>query len=128
MPVIIQPHIAPELLEALRLQMDAERQVIVHVQMIRSIFPNKCRVWPEICLSDQASDSRSPLLHAENISLYPQWTHVPPLTPYGFTLLFAALPATCTRFDLLEEIPEPGGFFIRNIERKPEDIYLLTIG
>jgi hypothetical protein len=37
------------------------------------------------------------------------------------------LPKKCTVFDLIEEIPEPGGFYIPNIQRNNSDVYHLEI-
>jgi hypothetical protein len=48
-------------------------------------------------------------------------------TPEGksfrFTLIFSGLSKSCEFFDLLEDIPEAGGFFIQNIKRNKDDIY-----
>jgi hypothetical protein len=44
-----------------------------------------------------------------------------------FTLFFAPLPKSCEFFDLLEDIPQAGGFFIQNIKRNKSDIYNLDI-
>jgi hypothetical protein len=44
-----------------------------------------------------------------------------------FTLVFSGLPKECKSFDLMEKIPEPGGFEIRNIRRNSTDVYHVDI-
>ena len=66
---------------------------------------------------------RSELVHAENIPLYPVWKSVAPGTTDQFTLIFTGLPSSCTVFDLVEEIPQVGGFFVGNIPRNSLDVY-----
>ena len=46
-----------------------------------------------------------------------QWEHGT-LYPH-----FSGLPRSCTSFDLIERIPEPGGFEVRNIGRNKTDVY-----
>jgi hypothetical protein len=37
------------------------------------------------------------------------------------------LPKNCDSFDLIERIPEPGGFIYTNIKRNKTDVYHLVI-
>ncbi|MPN29566.1 hypothetical protein SDC9_177019 [bioreactor metagenome] len=46
---------------------------------------------------------------------------------FWFTLVFSGLPDECTTFDLIEEIPEEGGFFVPNIKRNGTDVYRVII-
>jgi hypothetical protein len=69
------------------------------------------------------SGHRAKLLYAENISLYPEWQSVEFLKDHHFTLIFEKLPKDCTSFDLLEDIPEEGGYFIPDLERNSTDVY-----
>ncbi len=85
------------------------------------------RIWKTTYLVDSLSAVRSNLVHAENISMAPVWTQIPDGGKYAFLLIFAGLPKSCKQFDLIEEISEPGGFFIQNISRNETDVYHLDV-
>lgn len=85
------------------------------------------RIWKTTFLIDQHSSSRAKLIHIENISYAPSWTLIPDQTEYAFLLIFSSLPKSCTHFNLLEEIPQPGGFFVKNIIRNESDVYHIEI-
>ncbi|HCW08675.1 MAG TPA: hypothetical protein DGG95_15050 [Cytophagales bacterium] len=85
------------------------------------------RIWRTTVLNDCHSSGQSQLIHAENISYAPQWTMLPNEGKYSFLLIFSALPKTCTQFDLIEQIPEAGGFVVKNIARNKTDIYSVNI-
>lgn len=128
MTTITKPAISPELLEALQPKVEVEKQVIVHC-----CFPGTpatdmlIRIWSSTFLIDESLAHKSSLIHHENISLFPYWTEVPPMKDYWFTLIFSGLPKECTSFDLKEEIPEEGGFWIKNIKRNGTDVYKVKI-
>jgi hypothetical protein len=86
------------------------------------------RIWRSTFLVDAASGSRSPLVHVENISYAPQWTIIPGSGLFHFLLIFEALPKSCTLFNLLEDIPQAGGFFVEGIQRNKSDVYHVDIG
>lgn len=46
---------------------------------------------------------------------------------YWFTLVFSGLPKDCKMFDLIEVIPEEGGFHVKEIRRNESDIYRVKI-
>ena len=105
-----------------------EGQVIVHVAYTAAAWGgSKIRIWKStfLCPSDGRRSSR--LLFAENIALYPAWSTVRPGASRSFTLIFAPLPASCTAFDLVEDIPEDGGFLVRGITRNETDVYHVTL-
>ncbi|MFN6039282.1 MAG: hypothetical protein ACK452_12495 [Bacteroidota bacterium] len=105
-----------------------ERQVTVHCTFnCPPGEPQLIRVWSSTFLVDKSSSHRSSLLHAENITLFPNWTPVFGGSSFVFTLLFSALPSTCESFDLYEEIPQSGGFFVANIKRNELDVYRVVI-
>lgn len=81
------------------------------------------RIWKTTFLIDRHSSSRAELIHAENISYAPQWTLIPDKQPFTFLLIFTGLPKSTRVFDLLEQIPEPGGFHVANIARNETDVY-----
>jgi hypothetical protein len=62
-----------------------------------------------------------------DFNIAPEWTYVPEGKTSRFTLIFAPLPKSCEFFDLLEDIPETGGFFIQNIKRNKSDVYHVLI-
>lgn len=85
------------------------------------------RIWKTTFLVDKSSSHRSKLVHAENISYAPQWTVIPENKLFQFLLIFEALPKGCELFDLLEDIPQPGGFFVDSIMRNKKDVYHVYI-
>ena len=107
-------------------QIHEEGMVIVHCTYHAEI-DGGIRIWNSTFLIDKASGDRSPMHHAENISIAPVWTYVPEGKTYRFTLIFAPLPKSCDFFDLLEDIPQAGGFFIQNIKRNKSDVYHVKI-
>ncbi len=125
---IIKPVIAPEILEQIQTLNETEKQVIVHC-----CFPGDyalgslIRIWPSTFLIDQKIGHMSKLVHAENISMSPYWTEVPPFKDFWFTLIFSGLPKGCQEFDLQELIAEEGGFYVPNIKRNKTDIYRVKI-
>ncbi|MDO5616897.1 MAG: hypothetical protein Q4G16_11945 [Cruoricaptor ignavus] len=128
METIVKPTIAEELLEALQTKVEEEKQVIVHCCFPASPYDgNLIRIWKSTFLIDRFSGHRSQLIHAENITFYPYWTIVPAMQDYWFTLVFSGLPSDCKTFDLIEEIPQEGGFSVKNIKRNNTDIYRVKI-
>ena len=101
--------------------------IIVHCSHT-SLFGCIIRIWSSTVLIDKESGNRSRLLHALNITIAPQWTEVPEGFTARFTLIFTPLPKTCDFFDLLEDIPETGGFHIEGIKRNKSDVYHVIIG
>lgn len=129
MPETIEkPAIAPELLEQISTESEQEKQVIVHCMFPASpVAGNLIRIWKSTVLYDNASGHRSMLVHAENISYYPLWTEVPAGRDYWFTLVFTGLPKSCLSFDLIEVIPQEGGFHIKDIRRNGIDVYRVKV-
>ena len=128
MATITKPEISPEILESLQTKVEEEKQLIVHCCYPASIYEgNLIRIWQSTFLIDDSIPHKSHLIHHENISLFPYWTEVPPMKDFWFTLVFSGLPKECTSFDLKEEIPEEGGFFIQNIKRNGTDVYRVKI-
>ncbi len=126
--VITKPQIEEKILEDLQSKVDEEKQVIVHCCFPASPFwGNLIRIWKSTFLIDSSTEHKSELVHAENISIYPYWTEVQPMKDYWFTLVFTGLPKDCTSFNLVEEIPQEGGFFISNIKRNSKDVYRVKI-
>jgi hypothetical protein len=101
-------------------------QVTVHCSFEAGLF-DCIRIWPSTFLVCRHTGHRSPLLLAEGIPYAPHWMPVPPGRSVAFTLLFAGLPRDCVLFDLVEEIPDPGGFLASGILRNGMDVYRVEI-
>ena len=125
--VITQPkiEISPDLLDQLLTQTEEVGQVILHFLYLNiSPHPTKVRIWPTSYLLDQGSDHRSEIVHAENISWFPQWKDIAPFTQDYFSLIFTGLPKSCDRFDFEEHCTnEAGAFIVRDIIRNEQDVY-----
>ena len=106
---------------------EEEAQVIVHCHFLGSDNTDLIRIWKSTFLVAKNSGHKSKLIHAENISVHPLWTHVKQGAPFYFTLFFSALPKDCLVFDLVEEIHEEGGFEVRNISRNSLDVYSVKL-
>jgi hypothetical protein len=128
MEIDIEPKkvtIDTELKNAIKNLVEEESQVRIHLHLHFSNF-STIRIWKSTFLKPHFKGEKVNLVHADNISFYPEWT----LCRAGetvCTLIFKGLPKDCTIFDLTEEIPEPGGFHISNIKRNNSDVYHLTI-
>lgn len=99
-----------------------ERQTVIHC----SYDPEAAvRIWPSTFLIEKESGRRVKLVTAFNISFAPEWT-------FGnqnnsFTLVFEGLSKECSMFDLVEIIPLPDPFEVRNIARNQTDVYNIRI-
>ncbi|HMR58025.1 MAG TPA: hypothetical protein PLM56_01955 [Cyclobacteriaceae bacterium] len=131
MPVIevpvIKPSIATDVLTSIDSWTLEDQHVYVHCYFKNEIEEMLIRVWRSTFLADKISGSRSELVHAENISFAPQWTIIKGKRVYSFLLIFSALPKDCKVFDLVEDIPQAGGFFVPNIKRNELDVYHVDI-
>ena len=125
-PVKNKPEIDLQALPSLKTSPLEDSHVYVHCHFHNGWFDLLIRVWKTTFLIDQSSSTRSALVHVENISYAPEWTPVPG-GEYSFLLVFSALPKSCAQFDLLEVIPQPGGFYIPNIQRNENDVYHVKI-
>ncbi len=128
-PTIIKKpkvNISPEILQELKAQVHEQGQVVVHcIQEIN--VPTLIRIWPTTYLYDQHSDHRSDLVHAVNISYFPEWKAVG-YGEHSFTLIFSGLPKSCIVFDLIEHCDnESGAFKVMSITRTSSDVYYVRI-
>ncbi len=127
-PIIEKPTIESDLLASLKEELFEQQQVILHVRYLNpTFFGSLIRIWKSSFLIEHGSQNRSKLIHAQNISLYPEWTEIPPFVKYEFTLFFSGLSKTCEKFDFKELIPQSGGFDIPNIERNASDVYRVEL-
>ncbi len=108
--------------------MQEEKQVIIHCRYTcSSPYGMNIRIWPSTYLIARDIAHKSELVHVENIPLAPAWMVVPQGASNQFSLIFTGLPKECQKFDLVEVIPQEGGFFISNIERNGLDVYEVEI-
>lgn len=112
----------PELRAALLTDVEEQGQITVHCTL-RSEWADMVRIWPSTYLICSTTGQRSRLLHAEGITYAPLWQPLPPGSVLHFTLVFEPLPKHCILFDLVEEIPDPGGFHCPSILRNTMDLY-----
>jgi len=120
-PVVLEP-IEPALKEELLTNIDERGQVTVRCRFDSAEF-NLIRIWRSTYLVCYDTGHRSELLHADGIAIAPQWMPVLPGAAALFTLVFAPLPKECSAFDLIEDIPQPGGFHVAGIGRNRRDMY-----
>ncbi|MFN8350902.1 MAG: hypothetical protein U0U25_05505 [Flavobacteriales bacterium] len=124
-PVTVEP-VEPALREELLADVDERGQVTVCCRVPAGVT-DMVRIWRSTYLICRATGHRSALVHAEGISYAPYWTRVPRSEELHFTLVFTPLPAECIVFDLIEQIPQPGGFVVHGIIRNERDLYHVEI-
>jgi hypothetical protein len=126
-PVKAKPKIDLDALSAIAPSTLADSFVYVHCYYDNPHQDMLIRIWSTTYLIDKTNGTRSRLLHAENISMAPVWTRIAYSGTYSFLLIFEGLPKSCKQFDLIEQIPQPGGFEVRNIPRNDSDVYHIDI-
>lgn len=109
-------------------EFEEEKQIIVHCRCDSKGHENdKVRIWKTTYLIDKASECRSNLLFAFNISYYPIWDILPLNGSKRFTLVFGPLPKSCKIFDLIEVTNDAGAFVVYGITRNREDVYHIVL-
>lgn len=126
-PVKLKPAIDAEVLASVSAETLNDSYVYVHCYFQNQWQDALVRIWKTTFLIDRAGGSRSGLIHAENISIAPLWTLIPDNSTHTFLLVFEALPKSCKQFDLVEEIPQPGGFHVPDIFRNQQDVYHIDL-
>ena len=102
---------------------EEESQVIIHCSMTADEYANAARIWSSTFIIDNQSGKRCQLVFADGITMYPNWTYIEEGSSLNFTLIFNGLPKSCQSFDLVEIIPQAGGFEYRKINRNKSDVY-----
>lgn len=104
------------------LQLQPENCTIVHCRL-SATEEVLIRIWPQTFLI-QDNGNRKKLIKALGIPLMPQWDIRSPSNGFvRFTLLFEGLDKSCSHFQLLEDIPQAGGFYSPTIQRNKTDVY-----
>jgi hypothetical protein len=117
----------PDIEVAIDPQTLTDSYVYVHCYFENEWKDALVRIWKTTFLIDRSGGTKSPLIHAENISIAPLWTLIPDHKTHTFLLIFEGLPKSCRRFDLVEEITLPGGFHVTNIARNQQDVYHIEV-
>lgn len=123
----LKVEICRELKNELLLLRNEEQQLIIHCSIYGMDAGDAARIWKSTYLIDKETGKTYNLLFADGISFAPQWTLIPFNKPLEFTLIFKGLPKSCKLFDLVEIIPEEGGFEVLNVNRNSTDVYYVTI-
>lgn len=126
-PDVVKPKVEAEALTRVDPSTLDDSFVYVHCYFHNKWENMLIRIWRTTFLVDEASHSRSRLIHAENISIAPSWTQIPDGREYSFLLIFSGLSKSCKQFNLIEEISEPGGFYVSDILRNETDVYHINI-
>lgn len=121
-PMATRTETRPIIVPAELTEVVEERQVVVHCTVRRegASAGTLIRIWPTTFLVQQ-DGSRKKLMYFDKISPFPIW--MPVRLPHTFTLVFEGLDDDCGIFDLFEEIPQSGGFHVRDIRRNGTDVY-----
>jgi len=82
-PVIAKPEIDVDVLAAIQPEWLNDSFVYVHCHVDNPSSNMLIRIWPTTFLVDAVSSARSKLIHAENITLAPQWTLLPDFKRYN---------------------------------------------
>jgi len=126
-PVKAKPEVDTDVLYAIHPELLHDAYIYAHLHVPRTSEEVLIRIWRSTSLIDRTSGLKSGLVHAENITFAPIWTIVPRHFNYTFLLIFNTLPKSSHVFDLVEEISQPGGFFIPGINRNESDVYHLDL-
>lgn len=126
-PVIAKPTVDTDVLFSIHPELLNDSYMYVHGHVKHTAQEMLIRIWQTTFLIGKACDGKANLVHAENITYAPVWTLVPRNYEYVFLLIFTGLPKSCRSFDLVEEIPQPGGFFVSNIGRNETDVYHIDL-
>jgi hypothetical protein len=124
---LVKPKVDVETLASIDPSSMEDSFVYVHCHFNNTSDDMLIRIWSTTFLVDRDSAARSQLIHAENISYAPQWTIIPRKGDFTFLLIFGGLPKSCLVFDMIEEIAQPGGFYIKNIKRNETDVYHIDL-
>jgi hypothetical protein len=111
----------------LQQEISEESQVIVNCSITGVGLNEGIRIWKSTFLYEKGSTRRSKLVHHHNIAFYPNWTILNRGETIRFTLIFTGLSRQCEQFDMIEKIPESGGFEVRNIQRNQNDVYSIDL-
>ena len=103
-----------------------EECTIVHCRYFTN-EPTGVRIWPSTYLVEEGG-RRCKLIKNFNISIMPEWTfHIIENEFIRFTLVFEALSRECSHFHLLEDIPQPFGFYSDKVLKNTTGVYTVEV-
>jgi hypothetical protein len=111
-----------ELLETL-LQIQDQRQITVVVTVGVNPETHYQRIWPNIEIRSEVNAERAKLIQVIGLQPFPNWTMIPAGVQKQFCLIFETLSSDVSRFSIVEDIPENGGFLETGIVRNKSDVY-----
>lgn len=126
-PVKANPSIDTDILFSIHPELLNDSYMYVHLHVKHAVEELLIRIWRTTFLIGKNGEGRAGLVHAENITYAPVWTLVPKNFDYVFLLIFGGLPKSCRVFDLVEEISQPGGFYVGDISRNETDVYHIDL-
>jgi hypothetical protein len=91
-PTKTKPETDVEILASISPSTLEDSFVYVHCHFNNTGDDMLIRIWKTTFLVDKTSAAKSQLVHAENISIAPVWTQVPPRKTYSFLLVFGGRP------------------------------------
>jgi hypothetical protein len=122
-----KPYVAELVFKAAKTSVSASQNVYVHCYFQNAWDDAFIRIWRSTFLVDRNSGEKASLMHAENIAVAPLWMLIRNRKVHRFLLIFSRLPKECSSFDLIEDIPQSGGFCVRQINRNGQDVYHVDI-
>ncbi len=126
-PVKAKPSVDTDILFSIHPELLNDSYIYIHTHVKQMPEELLIRIWKSTFLIGKNVPCRSALIHAENITYAPVWTIVPKNFPYHFLLIFGGLQKDCSVFDVVEQIPEPRGFYFGNVQRNETDVYHLDL-
>jgi hypothetical protein len=110
-----------EIEPALLREYEEKKYTIIHCRVRSGGGP--VRIWKSTRLEDSLGGEAA-LLFPIGLSLYPNWSFIERPDGYSyFTLIFESLPKKKVPFVLIEDIPQPGGFYSPRLERRDSEVY-----
>ena len=101
---------------------EIENQVTIHIE---NGIHQYVRIWNSVELIDSVSNTNAKLVQVYGAPMFPDWKFIPKGKKY--TLVFEGLRKSCKQFDLIENIPQSGGFIVHGIERNNLDVYKIIL-
>jgi hypothetical protein len=83
------------------------------------------RIWPTIKLECCKTGNSAKLLRIRDLFPFPEITRTE--REHTFFLEFEKLPKDCDCFNIIEEIPQPGGYMKFLISRNEADVYFVEM-
>ena len=95
----------------------------VSAEVISTDFKSMVKEGEELAELHDQIVVKVPMIKALGIVYQPDWYFLAPGETKRFTMIFEALPKSCTSFTLAEIINQPGAFVVNGILRNNSDIY-----